>query len=64
MAIEIDSAGITRTAKKLGNGGTNILALKSRSTYDIEALDDATPRDEGESLPTADGLLDRGVRCC
>ena len=47
--MEVDRAGIARTAKKLGGEGTNVLLLKTTRPVEVGVLDAALPADRGDS---------------
>ncbi len=47
--VDVDRAGIARTAKKLGGEGTNVLLLRTSTSYDMSVLDAALPEDHGDS---------------
>ena len=47
--VDVDRAGIARTAKKLGGEGTNILLLRTPAVCDVSVLDAALPADHGDS---------------
>jgi hypothetical protein len=49
ILVVVDHAGIARTAKRLGGEGTNVLLLKTSTTFDGGFLDQARPPDDGES---------------
>lgn len=47
--VDVNWAGIARSARALGGEGTNILTVKTANTYDVDVLDAALPPDEGDS---------------
>lgn len=47
--VEVNWAGIARTAKALGAEGTNFLQLRTSQRYDVEVLDAALPGDLADS---------------
>ena len=47
--VDVDRAGIARTAEKLGGEGTNVLLLRTPTPYDVGVLDAALPADHGDS---------------
>ena len=46
--VDVDRAGIARTAKKLGGEGTNVLLLRTPTPYEMSVLDAALPADQGD----------------
>jgi len=47
--VEVDWRSIARVGKLMGGEGENLLQLKSKTKYDVETLDAATPEDHGDS---------------
>ena len=47
--VDVDRAGIARTAKKLGGEGTNVLLLRTPTPYEASVLDAALPEDHGDT---------------